>query len=181
MGIVAIPKTWADGDLLTVADLNVLNSTIYNEFNGNIDNSNIKVGANIDAAKLLAASITTAQLASLSVVDSKLDYTSVKVLRVLGSGNGKRVATGLKSGQVLVAGAKSNIVVTFSTDSDDGNPNFSSAAIRVVATVVGPGASANRYYATVENVTQTSFTVHIQSAASNTDTVAISWIAIGYA
>src|SRR6185312_919442 len=180
MGIVGIPKTWATDDVLTAVDLNLINSTLYNEFNGNIDNTNIKVGANIDAAKLLNASILAAKLADGSVTNAKLDYTSVEVLRVkiTGGANGKRIATGLKTGQVLVAGNKSNIVVTFSTDADDGNPTFANATIRVTCTVVGPGGSTDRYYATVENITQTSFTVHVLSSnAGSTDTVAISWIA----
>jgi hypothetical protein len=41
---------------------------LLNEFNGNIDNANIKAGANIDGAKLLAASILTSKLDSAVTV-----------------------------------------------------------------------------------------------------------------
>jgi hypothetical protein len=43
---------------------------LLNEFNGNIDNANIKAGANIDGAKLLAASILASKLDSAGTVTS---------------------------------------------------------------------------------------------------------------
>jgi len=183
MGIVSNPKVWVTDDIITAVDLNAFPVALLTEFNGNIDNTNIKTGANIDAAKLLNASILTAKIADLAITNSKLDYTSVQVLRILGTGgaNGKRMASGKKSGLVLIAGALNNIVITYSSDARDGNPNFSDANIDVSVVIIGPGGSTNRYYGTVENVTQTSFTVHILSNVASTDTVSISWMAVGYA
>lgn len=59
MGIITKTKTWADAENVTYTDLNADFDTIYNEFNGNIDNANIKAGAGISATKLDSAVITT--------------------------------------------------------------------------------------------------------------------------
>jgi hypothetical protein len=47
----------ADGTTIEAADVNNPFNTLLNEFNGNIDDNNIKTGANINAAKLLANSL----------------------------------------------------------------------------------------------------------------------------
>lgn len=130
MGIVGLPKTWITDDVLLAADLNLINTTLYNEFNGNIDNNNIKAGANIDAAKLLASSIVGSKLADAVISDAKLDYTSAKVVRAgpnfVGS-NGVRLARGAKA-FTLVSGVVT-VTITFSSDATDGNPAFSAAPI----------------------------------------------------
>ena len=59
MGIITKTKTWADAENVTYTDLNSNFDTVYNEFNGNIDNANIKAGAGISASKLDSAVITT--------------------------------------------------------------------------------------------------------------------------
>lgn len=53
-----------DGSTADAADVNTPLSTVYNEFNGNIENANIKSGAAIDGAKLADASITNAKLST---------------------------------------------------------------------------------------------------------------------
>jgi hypothetical protein len=52
MGSITKSKTWADNDNVNFTDINTDFDTIYNEFNGNIDNNNIKSGAAIDSSKL---------------------------------------------------------------------------------------------------------------------------------
>lgn len=52
MGTVTKPKTWADNENVLYTDLNSVLDTLYNEFNGNIDNANIKSSAAISESKL---------------------------------------------------------------------------------------------------------------------------------
>lgn len=52
MGIITQPVTYADGNTLTAANLNSSLNTIYNEFNGNIENANVKSGAAIAESKI---------------------------------------------------------------------------------------------------------------------------------
>ncbi len=59
MGLIS-PTQLSDGTTHTAADHNNAINTIANEFNGNIDNANIKAGAAIDGSKL--ASNTTIAL-----------------------------------------------------------------------------------------------------------------------
>lgn len=179
MGVVAIPNTFSNGSIFDAPQVNTNFSTIYNEFNGNIDNANIKSGANIDAAKLLNASVLTAKIADLAITDAKLEYASVKVLRIGPThpgGNGLRVARGGKA--FTYAAGVVSITITFSTDSDDGNPVFS-AAPRLVGTIEGGSTTTVNGYritsrlasAVVVEIRETSGA----SAASGT----FHWVAIG--
>ena len=59
MGIITKTKTWADAENVTYTDLNSDFDNLYNEFNGNIDNANIKAGAGISASKLDSSVVTT--------------------------------------------------------------------------------------------------------------------------
>ncbi len=47
----------SDGQTIDASDVNTPINAILSEFNGNIDNDNIKTGANINGAKLLASSL----------------------------------------------------------------------------------------------------------------------------
>lgn len=63
----------ADGETADAADVVTPLNTIYNEFNGNIDNSNIKSAAAISTSKLADdAGITTAKIADGAVTPAKL-------------------------------------------------------------------------------------------------------------
>lgn len=53
MGLITKPKSWIDNENVIFSDLNSDFDTLYNEFNGNIDNSNIKPGAAIVESKTL--------------------------------------------------------------------------------------------------------------------------------
>src|SRR4051812_41206869 len=67
MGLITKPKTWADAENVLYTDLNSVLDTLYNEFNGNIDNANIKSSAGIVFSKLDSAtvmSVSTAQTVS---------------------------------------------------------------------------------------------------------------------
>lgn len=52
MGLITQPVTYADGNTLTGAQLTSSFNTIYNEFNGNIDNDNIDASAAIVESKI---------------------------------------------------------------------------------------------------------------------------------
>lgn len=82
MGLIS-PSTKPNGtpnwttDLVTGAGLSADTNIIFNEFNGNIDNSNIKAGAGIDGAKMLAGSIFDAQIAPTAAIGiTKIDDIS---------------------------------------------------------------------------------------------------------
>lgn len=64
MGLIIKPKSWVDAENVTFTDLDSNFDTLYNEFNGNIDNANIKPSAGITLSKLdpaTVASVATAQ------------------------------------------------------------------------------------------------------------------------
>lgn len=72
MSIVSIPYTFSAGAVIVAAQHNSNFSVIYNDYNGNIDNTNIAVSAAIGYGKLnLTGSILNADLAG-SIADSKL-------------------------------------------------------------------------------------------------------------
>lgn len=58
MGVISKTKTWADNENVAYTDLNADFDTLYNEFNGNIDNNNIKPGAGIDRTKIANTALT---------------------------------------------------------------------------------------------------------------------------
>ena len=52
MGTVTLPTTFADGTVPTAAQFNGDFAAITNEFNGNIENANVKAGAAIASSKI---------------------------------------------------------------------------------------------------------------------------------
>lgn len=182
MSIIALPVTFADGVILTAGNLNSDFLALYNDYNGGITDANIASGANINGGKLLAASIGPTQLAALAIIDSKIDYGSALVLRIGPNapvgGSGRRVATGSKAIGPFVAGT-GVVTITFATDSDNGNPNFS-AVPRVMAILKRTNA-ANNYEAFISTApTSTSVGITVRSSdGADVTTQAIEWIAIG--
>lgn len=156
MGIVAVPFSFTSGTTAVASQVNSNFTTLYNEFNGNIDDNNIKAGANINGSKLLASSITTAKLADTSITEAKMDYTSVKVMRT--GIAGRKFACGGKA-FTLVAGTIT-VTVTFATDSDDGNPAFG-VTPRLVLGIQTTGA--NTYTARISAISNLSATVVLNS------------------
>lgn len=62
----------ADGETADAADVVTPLNTIYNEFNGNIDNSNIKAGAAISTSKLADDVVTTPKILDDAVTAPKV-------------------------------------------------------------------------------------------------------------
>lgn len=52
MAIITKNKTWVDNEFVLYSDINADFDTLYNEFNGNIDNNNVKTGAAIVESKI---------------------------------------------------------------------------------------------------------------------------------
>lgn len=80
MAHVTKPFSFANGDLIDAVKFESIHDIIYNEFNGNIDNSNIKSLAAIEGTKIASApnGIGTSQLNDDSVTSAKLkDSASV--------------------------------------------------------------------------------------------------------
>lgn len=180
MGKVTRVYSFASGGIIQATQLNALFDTIYTEFNGNIDDANIKENADINASKLLNASITNLQLSNGLIADSNLDYTSIKVLRVGPniSGNGIRSASGNK-GFTYTAGLVS-VTVTFSTDTDAGNPQFQ-APPRVTLGIIHSGGT-DRHSVKMIEIRASGFTFEVRSSnGADASSGSIDWIAEGQA
>lgn len=90
MGLITAPKTWVDNEVLNFSDLNSTVTTIYNEFNGGIDNDNIDASAAIAYSKLdLSTSITTGDVSNSSSL--KLGNIPFFI-----DGGGAEIATGVR-------------------------------------------------------------------------------------
>lgn len=72
MGLVNLPYSLVDGTNAYGSEVKANDDAIVAQVNGNLDNANVKAGANIDAAKLLAQSITPTQLATSAVTTVKI-------------------------------------------------------------------------------------------------------------
>ena len=74
MALIVKPYTWSAGATIIAAEHNSVADTIYNEFNGNIDNNNIKLNAGIVDSKLsqitTAAKVSGTALANLASIPS---------------------------------------------------------------------------------------------------------------
>lgn len=170
--------SFSTGDIIQATNLNVVFDTIYNEFNGNIDDANIKENANIDGSKLLNGSITYAKLAQGLIADSNLDYSSIKVLRVGPniSNNGIKSACGSK-GFTYAAGVVT-ITITFSTDADAGNPQFS--APPRVTLGIRQGSGTDRHSVKITEIRASGFSAELRSSnVGDTSSGNLDWIAEG--
>lgn len=180
MALIAIPNVFFTGQVLESAKLNADILAIYNDHNGGIDDSNVKLGANINGNKLLPGSIGSTQLADLGIINSKMNYQSVQVVQfgpnMSASGNGKRMVTGTKA--IGFSGGNCSGTIVFATDSDEGNPNFS-GNVRVFVTVRRLSGT-NSYYSFPTNVTNASFVFGANSSVgADATTQQLDWIAIG--
>lgn len=65
-GTITKGKTWADNENVLYTDLNDNFDDIYNEFNGNIENANVKSGAAIDVAKVSGTAVNLSSSQTLT-------------------------------------------------------------------------------------------------------------------
>lgn len=77
MALISRQKTWIDNEVLLYTDLNNEFNEVFDEFNGNVDNANIKTAAGIVYSKLsLTNSILNADInSSAAIAYSKLALT----------------------------------------------------------------------------------------------------------
>jgi len=90
----------------------------------------------------------------------------------------KLICAGIKAGSIN--GTSADVTITFSTDCDGGDPNFSSAP-RVVAAYNNVSSSYLPFVVSVQSVTNTGFTAHVKAAdgSSQNATFNIYFIVIG--
>jgi hypothetical protein len=89
MGIISKTKTWADNENVTYTDINANFDGVYNEFNGNIENSNIKAGAGIEASKLDATVVetdTNQTITGTKTFDNAVFVTSTQTVKTVTDG-----------------------------------------------------------------------------------------------
>lgn len=175
MGIIAKPYTFSAGAVIIAAEHNAVFDTIYTEFNGNIDNANIKAGAGIVGSKMASGTITAGLLAGGAVSNAALDYASITLLRT--GTTGLKVARGELA--FTMPGASSHsITITFS-GAIDGNPNFGSAPV-LVGTIFIIDATAVAYRWRINAKSNTSAVIKIDSSdATDARAGTFNWFAIG--
>lgn len=188
MGVIS-PAQISDGTTMDGADVNNPINTIANEFNGNIDNNNIKTGAAIATAKLASdAGITDAMITASTITGTKLAGT-YRLTRQNDTANVTEATAKIYTGWGVITpgvAAVASETVTFPAA-------FTSAPI-VILTSGGDNASLTTYGSGGANVkdtivgeaisvTTTQFTARLQ-ARDNTNwaagnTVFYQWFAIG--
>lgn len=130
MGTISLTLP-SDGSTAEVSDYNTPINTIKDEFNGNIDNDNIKSNAGIAGSKLADSAVTTAKIADDAITGAKISSYKVNVqAKTTNSVNSSaKIQTGW--GQILGAGtAFVTITVTFPVA-------FTSAPNSIVLSCIG--------------------------------------------
>jgi hypothetical protein len=126
MSLISKPNEHSSGDLIKSAETNENFDTIYNDYNGNIDNNNIKAGAGIVDTKL--AQITTA---------SKVSGAAITLLTSLPAG----------AGEIPLANLPSIDEDDMSSDSDTDLPTQQSVKAYVdaatISSILDYGTSAS--------------------------------------
>lgn len=95
-GTITKPKTWADNENVLYTDLNSDFDTVYNEFNGNIENANVKAAAAIDVSKI---SGTAVNLSSTQTLTGKKTFAQT-VQTITAASDGSTVTFDLSLGNL---------------------------------------------------------------------------------
>lgn len=207
MGTISNPwSVLVAGRPVDAVELKTFWDTIRSEFNGNIDNANIKAGAGIDGAKLADNTITGAKLVDLTVAtikladlsvttgkintaavqDGKVDWTSLRGLRTPHIANRKTVWGVRTITPATWAGPAASNSQTFAfTTGNDSPSNFASGTPVFVCSVQHTEGTGVRLTPTITALSSTSVTVvlthddltNITPAAN----ILINWLAIGVA
>jgi len=112
MGLIS-PTQVTDGTTADASDVNNPINTIANEFNGNIDNANIKTAAAIDGTKIASSSITNTQMSTevkpvTRFTDDFFDHVASGCVWS-GDSYGSTRAASMTSGVVYVNGIRATV------------------------------------------------------------------------
>lgn len=113
MGIISVSLP-ADGSTADVADVNTPITTIVNEFNGNIDNDNIKSGAAIATSKLASDNGIAAGMLSSSAIT--LGYAQITSNFTTTGGTSSAAVTGLGVTVTIPSGTRHIKITAFCRD-----------------------------------------------------------------
>ncbi len=175
----------ADGTNAEVADYNTPINTIVNEFNGNIDNTNIKSGAAIDGSKLADNTVTGAKSTVFPVSTDRQDIAA----------NSTASDPHIQYGWTYITGDAANlreaITVTFPVAYDSvpvviaGSVGYRTgsnpATIGDLSSVAGALGDLG-WLVSVHTVTTTTCVIEINKSATALPSavrLGLSWIAIG--
>lgn len=162
MALITEPADYTNDDTFDETLLNELKNPIYNEFNGNIDNANVKTGAAIEPAKIAdTALVQTNTVAPGTQTVSRPTEFTAGALCIDTSSSNRTAATAISSGALTLAIVDANKqfqVYTFG----------SAAASAVIATITG--GTVDKLYTfhitNTDNPEQVTFT-HTAAHASN--------------
>ena len=184
MGRIIKPYVVASAQPLAHNRFNDNFQRIYDELDGNIDDSNIKASAGIVGTKFLNASIPGSKIPSNQIGDGALDYTSAKVTRMgpTISGFGLRMVGGVKAFTFPITTTEICILVVFAVDSDQGDPIFHVTPRIVLDGIrIDSGTTTGFINTRVENVSATRALVTISSSLAPAVEIVgfLNWHAIG--
>jgi hypothetical protein len=182
MALISTPADYSSATAALWSVLNTLKNTIYNEFNGNIDDANIKSGAiydefngNIDDANIKSgAAITPSKVADTAVVISNTVAPGTQTITrptTVSAGPFYEAAQGGFTADLSTAGnIQANALVgaaqTIAIASGKGVYTFTAGAAASLATITGGGEGDVIYLVTADtDVTLT------HNAAATVDTL----------
>lgn len=194
---MAIPtRSWsglAAGQPVDAAQMITFLDALRTPFNTAIENDNIKVGANIDAAKLADATIATAKLAAGAVTSAKIASTGVEDSNLKWGAGGITALRAPVANRKVKYGTLAILAATFGTTAnyttgnigwntidDDESVNFS-ATPRCVAILRHTEAKALVLTLDACTASLVNFRIRTGDAVAHAaaGTINIDWIAIG--
>lgn len=190
MATIVKPNTFVNGGSIIGSEWNGNFSTWIAEFNGNIDNDNIKAGANISGSKLRPYTIVNSKLAAGGtpcIKDIAFDYTSVMLNRYLAAGY--RSTQGIEE-FTYVAGVATG-TITFATESNiqtpsaldpapfnTGDPSFAAAPRVTLGIEHSTGGSMHHVKITAKVAASFNYEVRSSNGA-DVSTGKLHWRAVG--
>lgn len=135
---VSLPS---DGTTADAADYNTPITTIVNEFNGNIDNNNIKSAAAIDGSKIADSSIAAAKLTTSAIT---LGYTPITASVVLTTPTSDTLITGLAQAVTVPSGSRNLKITAYIPNFTCSNSN-ATLTLSIWDGVVGSGTQLSSF------------------------------------
>lgn len=146
MSTIAKPHTFSPNTTISSSQVNADFDTLYNDYNGSIDASNLATSA-VSTAKIADGAVTTAKIADSNVTTAKLNLGWVSYTPTLSNftiGNGTMVAMYVQVGMTIIG----MVHVTLGSTSSMG-----AAGIRITT----PVAASTNYSVTNSVIGQATF------------------------